>query len=126
MVQVLGGQLAFNHVVQKQVLHAGIDVRGSICKRRCGQVQARAPKGRAEIDAAKSPALLTLETEIERSNEAAILLNIWQLLQIRKITQEVQIIEAVWHFALRGREGMDTAGPRLCRAHGHDSAASPL
>lgn len=34
MVQILGSQLFFDHVVQKQSLHLGIDVRGTICKQR--------------------------------------------------------------------------------------------
>lgn len=37
MVQILGGQLIFNHVIHKQILHPGVNVRGSICKRRAGR-----------------------------------------------------------------------------------------
>lgn len=39
MVQILGGQLVFNDVVQKQILHLGINSGGSICKRRCSEVR---------------------------------------------------------------------------------------
>lgn len=31
-VQILGGQLFFDHVVQKQSLHLGVDARDTICK----------------------------------------------------------------------------------------------
>lgn len=39
MVQILGSQLLFDHMIQKQSLHLGINVRGTICKQRGGQIQ---------------------------------------------------------------------------------------
>lgn len=60
MVQILGGQLFFDHVVQKQSLHLGIDVRSTICKRR---------EHRDEVDdeahRVQSPSPLGLEMETE-------------------------------------------------------------
>lgn len=88
MVQILGGQLIFNHVVTKQALHSGINTGASICKRRHGQGQGQAQKGRAERQMWRRAWLsLTLEMEIEKSSEAAIFLNILHLLGITK-TQE--------------------------------------
>lgn len=62
MVQILGGQLIFNHVVQKQILQSGINWRGSICKTRCGQIQTMQQKARPSFH---------LEIEIEKSSKAA-------------------------------------------------------
>lgn len=83
MVQILGGQLVFDHVVPKQILHPGIDARASICRRRHGQGQGQ--KGRAERRMWWRAWLpLTLGMEVEKSREAAIFLNILHLLGITK------------------------------------------
>lgn len=67
MVQVLGGQLIFNHVVQKQILRPGVNPRGSVCKRRRAW---SGPGTKRRLSGKPCPAL-RLEREMEKSSEAA-------------------------------------------------------
>lgn len=71
VVQILGGQLIFNHVVQKQILCPGINRRGSICKRRRGQVQKLTLEMKRIRDHAAESLIPLLEVETEKSGKAA-------------------------------------------------------
>lgn len=64
MVQILGSQLFFDHVVQKQSLHLSIDVRGAICKRRV-----RRDEVEDEAHKVESPSPLGLEMETENKGD---------------------------------------------------------
>lgn len=64
MVQILGSQLFFDHVVQKQSLHLGINVRSTICKRRAHRDEVD-----EEAHIVESPFSPPLDLEMETENK---------------------------------------------------------